>query len=190
LVVWKKSIIFWKKSFILCFVSKIFTNPKQLEEWVEAAEGIQERYGIEKALGYLIGEKVYNLVERIHTSRRIIRAIDEERKKPDFNPIRVTKYKDGELVTNLDETYEDEKTRVLEAEGLAVKFAFLINEAFSPLEIGKYFESHPRLGVHGHVTSEKQFEFMVRKGAIKHSIETEVEDALIFGDMMKYFGVS
>jgi hypothetical protein len=170
-------------------VSGIFTNPKQLEEWVEAAQRIQKRYGIGKALGYLIGEKFYTLVKTMHTSRKIIRAIDDERKKPDFNPVLVTKYKDSVLVTNLAETISDEKTRVIEAEGLLVKFTFLINGAFSPLEIRKYFESHPSLGVHGHVASEEQFEFMVSKGAIKHSIETEVEDALIFGEMMRYFGI-
>lgn len=171
-------------------MSKIFRNPNQIEEWVEAAEGIQERYGIEKALGYLIGEKFYNFVDTLHSARKLMRTIGEERKKPNFNPIKVTKYKDRELVTNLDEIYENEKLRFIEAEGMLVKFVFLISQAFSPHEIRKYFASHPRLGVHGHVSTEEQYEFMVSKGAIPQSIETEVQDALILGDMMKYFGVS
>jgi hypothetical protein len=171
-------------------VSKIFTNPNQLEEWVEAAEGIQDRFGTEKALGYVIGEKFHNLVERLHASQKSIRTINEKRKKPDFNPIRVTKYEDRELVINLDEIYENEKASIIEAEGLLIKFVFLISEAFSPHEIRKYFDSHPRLGVHGHICTEEDHEFLVKHGVIEHSIETEVEDALIFGDMMKYFGIN
>ena len=171
-------------------MSKIFTNPNQLEEWVEAAEGIQDRYGIEKALGYLIGENFYNLVDTLHSARKIMRTIDEQKKLPDFNPIRVTKYKDRELVTNLDEMYENEKVRVIEAGGVLVKFVFLISQVFHPHEIRKYFESHPRLGSHGHVCTDEQYEFMVSKGVIEHFMDTEVEDALIFGDMMNYFGVS
>src|ERR1039457_3363117 len=105
--------------------------------------------------------------------------MDEERKKPDFNPIRVTKYKDRELITNLDETYENEKASVIEAEGLLIKFVFLINQAFSPHHIRKYFESHPLLGL-SHVSTIEEYEFLVKHGAIEHSIDTEIEDALIF----------
>lgn len=170
-------------------MGKIFINDNQIEEWVEAAEGIQEGFGIEKALGYVIGEKFYNLVSMLHASRTTIRAIDEERKKPNFKPIRERTYGNSKLIENLDETYEDEKAKVIEAEGLLVKFVFLINQAFSPHEIRKYLKSHPRLGVMGHITSEEQFEFMVSTGAIEHSIETEVEDALTLGDMLKYFGI-
>jgi hypothetical protein len=171
-------------------MGKIFINDNQIEEWVEAAEGIQDQFGIEKALGYVIGEKFYDIVGTLHSARKIIRTIDEERKKPDFNPIRVTKYKGCELVTNLDETYKNEKARVMEAEVLLVKFVFLINRAFSPHEICKYFDSYPRLGIHGHISTEEQHEFLVRHGAIEHSIDTEVEDALTLGDMMKYFGIN
>jgi hypothetical protein len=171
-------------------MSRVFANPNQLEEWVEAAEGIQDRFGIEKALGYLIGEKFYNLVSTLHSARKIMRTIDEERKKSDFSPVRVTKYKDRELVTNLDEMCGQEKEIILEAEGLLVKFVFLVSQAFPAHEIRKYFESYPSLGVHGHIPTMEQFEFMVSRGAIEHSIETETEDALIFGDMMKYFGIN
>ncbi len=170
-------------------MSMIFTNPNQLEEWVEASLGIQERYGIEKALGYVIGEKFYNLVDTLHFARKRVRQIEEERKKPDYNPIVDRSTKKRKHVENLDETYERKKVIILEAEGLLLKFAFLINQAFEPYEIRKYFESHPRLGVHGHVGTDEQYEFMVKHGAINHSIETEVEDALIFGDMLKYFGM-
>lgn len=171
-------------------MSKIFVNPNQLEEWVEAAERIRGRFGIERALGYVIGEKFYNLVAIFHSARKIVRTVDEERKKPDYNPIRVARFKDSEIATNLDETYEDEKTNVIDADGLLVKFVFLISEAFSPHKIREYFDSHPRLGVHRHISTEEDHEFLVTHGAIEHSLDTEIEDALILGDMMKYFGIN
>ena len=40
-----------------------FTNENQLQQWIEAAEIIKEEFGIEKALGYLIGEKFYDIVK-------------------------------------------------------------------------------------------------------------------------------
>ncbi|MHB8277660.1 MAG: hypothetical protein ACYDIA_08415 [Candidatus Humimicrobiaceae bacterium] len=36
---------------------------------------------------------------------------------------------------------------------------------------------------HSYFFDEDQLE----KGAVKHSLETEINDALILGDMMKYF---
>jgi len=117
-------------------MGKIFTNNNQIEEWVEAAEGIQHQFGIEKALGYVIGEKFCNLVSMLYASRTTIRAIHEEKKKPNYKPnykpIRERTYGNSRLVENLDETYEAEKAKIIEAEGLLVKFVFLINQAFSP----------------------------------------------------------
>jgi hypothetical protein len=165
-------------------MSKIFTNPNQLEEWVDAAEGIQDRYGIAKALGYLIGKKFYDLVFTLRAARKMARLVEEEKKKPNYNPIRERTMRRYRYVENLDETYDQKKEIIIEAEGLLPKFVSLIKHAFDPCEICKYFESHPRLGVHGHVGSDEQYEFMVSKGAINHSINTEVEDALIFGDML------
>lgn len=170
-------------------MGKIFTNPNQLEEWVEAAQGIQERYGIEKALGYVIGEKFYNLIETLHFAQKMARFIENERKKPDYNPIVDRSTKRHHYTENLDETYELKKEIILEAEELLPRFASMIKAALEPYEIRKYFESHPRLGVHGHVGTAEQYEFMVKHGAIEHSIDTEVRDALIFGDMLKYFGM-
>ncbi len=125
-------------------MSKIFVNPTQLEEWVEAARGIRDRFGTEKALGYVIGEKFYNLVDKVHSAQKIIRSIEDERKKPDYNPIRERTLRKHKFVENLEETYEQHKEIIIEAEGLSLKFAFLISQAFEPYEIRKYFESHPR----------------------------------------------
>jgi hypothetical protein len=115
---------------------------------------------------------------------------EEERKKPDHNPIRAMTLKRQRYIKNLDQTYEQKKQIIMEAEGLLVKFAFLINQAFEAHEIRKYFASHPRLGFYGHVSTEEQYSFMVMHGAIEHSIEIEVQDDLILGDMMKYFGIN
>jgi hypothetical protein len=101
----------------------------------------------------------------------------------------MTKYKDCELVINLDETYENEQASVIEAEGLLIKFAFLISESFSHHEIRTYFDSYPRLAVHGHISSAEEHDFMISKGAIEYSLDTRVEDALILEDMMKYFAI-
>jgi hypothetical protein len=175
---------------IILSVGKIFINDNQIQEWVDAAEGITEDFGIEKGLGYLIGEKFYNLVALLHDARKTVREIDEKRKQPDYNPIRVTKYKDKEFISNLDDMYEWDKGRIPEAEKLLPEFVILVREAFEPHEIQEYLQSHPRLGVHGHISTEEQHEFMVQHGAIEHSIDTELQDALIFGDMLKYFGIS
>lgn len=40
-----------------------FINENQLDHWVEAAENIKEGFGIDEALGYLIGEKFHGLVQ-------------------------------------------------------------------------------------------------------------------------------
>ena len=115
--------------------------------------------------------------------------IDEEKKTPDYNPICERIFGNRKYVENLDETYEYEQERISEAEELLIKFTTLIKGAFEPYEIRKYFESHPRLGIHGHISTEKELDFLVSKGAVEHSIHTEINDAIIFGDMKKYFGI-
>lgn len=65
----------------------------------------------------------------------------------------------------------------------------MIKSAFEPHEIRQYFNSNPRLGVMGHICSEEIHEYLVEKGMVEHSIEIEVEDALIFGEMMKIFKI-
>jgi hypothetical protein len=85
--------------------------------------------------------------------------------------------------------YESRKEIIIEAKDLLGRFVVLIKEAFEPIAVQEYLKSHPCLGVHGHVASDEQYEFLVEQGAIENSIETEVEDALILGDMLKYFGI-
>jgi hypothetical protein len=57
--------------------NSFFVNKNQLVEWVKAAEDIKERFGINKALGYLIGEKFYNIVSILCSDRKMINHIDE-----------------------------------------------------------------------------------------------------------------
>jgi hypothetical protein len=40
------------------------------------------------------------------------------------------------------------------------------------------------------IASDEEYEFLVGRGIVEHSLDTELEDALIFGDMMRYFEVS
>ena len=168
---------------------KVRFNTLQLEGWVEAAKRIHAHFGIEKALGYLIGEKFYRVVFMLHSSQELITSIAEERKKPGYKPICETMYGGRKIMTNLDEIYEENIVIITDTEEGLAKFATLIKEAFEPYEIRKYFESNPRLGIHGHISTDEDYEFMVSKGAVEHSIDTEVRDALVLGDMMKYFRV-
>jgi hypothetical protein len=163
----------------------IFVKDNQLEEWVEAAKRIKEEYGTKKALGYLIGEKFYNVIEMIYASEKTIRFTEEQREKPNYDPIRKGTGKfDSDI--NLDETYEEEKEKILKIREAVTEFSRLIKSSFSQYEIKEYFDSHPRLGVFGHICTEKDHKFFVAHGMVERSIDTEVKDAMIFGDMVKY----
>jgi len=168
-------------------MGRIFTNGDQLKEWVEAAEGIVRRFGIEKALGYVIGEKFYNLVSTIYESRRTMRTIAEERKKPWYNPLRERTFGNSKYIEDLDETYEQAQETILQTEALLGEFSNLIKGAFALHKIRQYFESNPRLGTLGHTVSDEQYDSLISSGSVEHTLETEIEDALIFGDMLKYF---
>lgn len=166
-----------------------FANDNQLQQWIEAAEGIKEEFGIEKALGYLIGEKFYGIVSDNHFARKMIRTIDEQRKKPDYNPVRESGGRFNRTI-NLDDDYKEYEQRVVDTEDILAEFADLIKRSFAMYEIRSYFDSNPRLGTLGHAVDEDIHDMFIRHGAVEHSIETEMEDALILGDMMKYFQIT
>jgi len=123
-------------------------------------------------------------------SRKQITMIDNERKKPNYQPIREIKLRMSKYTEDLNEIYDQEKEEIVESQKVLVEIADLIETAFDAHKISQYFDSHPRLGVHGHIGTEEQFNFMVSKGAIEHNPYTEIEDALIFGELLKYFGMS
>ena len=163
---------------------------EQIKEWVEAAKTIHARFGTEKALGYLIGEKFYRVALTLHSSRQLARMLAEEKRKPGYKRFVETTYKDRTVLTSLDEIYEDNIAVVSKTEEALGRFAGLIKEAFEPYEIQNYFDSNPRLGIHGHIGTDEDYDFLISKGAIEHSIDSEIRDALILGDMMQYLGVS
>ena len=168
----------------------IFVNEDQLKEWIRVAERIKDSFGVDRALRYLIGEKFYGMVSTLHSCRGLIRTICEEKKSPDYKPIGVTIYGDRRLVTDLHQIYRKEVATVAEIEKLLAGFATLICGAFEPYEIYNYFESNPRLGAMAQIASAEEYEFLVSRGIVEHSLDTELEDALIFGDIMKFFAVS
>ena len=168
--------------------NSFFVDEDQLTKWVEAAVNIKESFGIDKALGYLIGEKFYNIIRIRYSAQEMIRTIDEQRKKPDYNPIREG---EGEFKTtmNLDEVYEKEIKKIDTVREVAIEFADLIKDSFEPHEIRQYLYCNPRLGALGHVCTEEEHKFFVEKGAVEHSVEGEIKDALILGEIKKYLGI-
>jgi hypothetical protein len=169
---------------------EIIFNTRKFKKWIEAAGTIHARFGLEKALGYLIGEKFYQVAFMLRSSGELTRMLAEERKKPGYNPIVETTYRNNTVRSNMDEVYEENISIAHETEEALHEFAVLIKEAFDPHQIRSYLDSNPRLGIHGHIASEEDYDFLVSRGAIEHSIDTEVRDALILGDMMKYLGGS
>ena len=51
------------------------TPDEMVTDWCEAARGVDDEYGREKAMGYLIGEKFLNFLEVAETNREWRRAI-------------------------------------------------------------------------------------------------------------------
>jgi len=166
--------------------SSFFTNERQLSEWIEAAEGIKDSFGINKALGYLIGEKFYNIIHLVYSYRKTINFIDELRKKPDLNPIQEYEEVGSKGVANLDEDYTRQFKNIEVAREALDEFSGLIKKSFTAYEIKQYLNSNPRFGPFGHTVSEKEHKLLVEKGAVEHSLETEVEDAFIYGEMRHY----
>ena len=130
---------------------KVLFNTRQLREWVEAAKTIRARFGIEKALGHLIGEKLYRVVSTRHYHKQLVRMIAEQKKKPGYNPIIETICDNRRIVNDFDKIYEDNIIFAADTQDAVTRFAALIKEAFEPHEIRSYFESNPQLGIHGHI---------------------------------------
>jgi hypothetical protein len=168
---------------------EVLFNTQQLKEWVEAAKIIHARFGFEKALEYLLGEKFCRVVCVLHYHKKLVGMIAEQKKKPGYNPIFETMHNKRKIVNNLDEIYEKNIEVVADTEEALIRFAALIKEAFEPYQIRSYFESNPRLGIHRHIGTDEDYEFLVSKGAVECSLYSEVRDALILGDMMRYLGV-
>jgi hypothetical protein len=130
----------------------------------------------------------------------MIRTISEQRKQPDYNPVRETGKGKFKRTINLPrwdtprgilyDEYKEYEQRIIVTEKILSEFADLIKRSFALYEIRGYFDSNPRLGTLGHSVTEEVHDLFIQHGAVEHSIETETEDALILGDMMKYFQIS
>ena len=160
-------------------------NENDLKEWVEAAKEIKAHYGVDRALQYLIGDKFYRIVSVLHSSRKLMRIIAEERRKPDYRPIGIAIHGNRTLLTDVDQLYLKEAEFISQIAELLEEFAAFIHKVFERSEIREYFNSNPCLGS----ASEEEYEYLASRGMVRCSLETEIRNALIYGDMMKYFGI-
>jgi hypothetical protein len=162
-----------------------FTNENQLENWVSAAEDIRDEYGLKKALGYIIGEKFYNLCNDFRSNQERMARIKEEIKKHDYNPQKTVS--GGKYIIDLDKEYERSEKEVNALKGILTDFSEMIMDSFTKHDIEEYLDSNVRFGAMGHILSEEEHREFVKKEVAEHSLETEINDSLILGDIMKYF---
>ncbi len=165
---------------------KYSANQHDIKEWVEAAREIQACHGIDKALQYLIGDRFYRIITDLHSSRRLMRIIDEERRKSDYRPIGITTYRNRTLVTDMEQLYLKEAEIMSEIMEKTEEFAAFIHKVFGDREIRNYFKSNPFLGA----ASEEEYGYLLSRGMIHRTLDTEINDALAYGEMMKYFGIA
>jgi len=139
-------------------MEQFITNREELiDDWKAAASHIKAEFGIEKAIGYFVGEKFYNLTEEV-------KRLQRDNKD------------DSKIVNNL--------------ERLLFRCSQEIMATFTEQELNDYFRSNPRFGALGHVLNKDGHRLFVEKGAVEHTIDTEIEDALIMGEMKKYLKVN
>lgn len=165
----------------------IFAYENQPELWVEAALNIQKRYGITKALGYVIGEKLYNILVMHNTSLIKLRKIDELRKRSDYESHRKVQSVFGDYEIDLDQEYQRLKKVIDETNQAKQEMVTRILSAFDLSQIEEYFQSNPRLGSSGHILSEEQHRYWWKMGIEKHTLEDEIRDALLFGELQRLF---
>ena len=72
-------------------------------------------------LGYVIVEKFYNVVSAMHFYRKQISMLENERKKSDYQPIREITIERHKYTENWDETYEQEKEKIIESQKVLVE---------------------------------------------------------------------
>lgn len=135
----------------------IKNREKLIDDWEVAASRIEAEFGIEKAIGYFVGEKFCNLIEE---------------------------------VKRLQSDHKDDPGTVSDLERLLYKCSQAIVATFMEYEINNYFASNPRFGALGHVLSEDGHRLFVEQEVVEHSIDTEIEDALIMGEMKNYLKIN
>jgi hypothetical protein len=168
-------------------VYSIFAYENQPELWVEAALNIQKRYGIDKALGYVIGEKLYNLLVMHNNSLQKLHQIEEQRKLSDYESHRKAQLAFGDYEIDLDQEYQRLKRVIDETNQAKQEMVERILAAFDLFQIYEYFQSNPRLGSSGHILSEEQQRYWWKMGIEEHTLEDEIRDALLFGELQRLF---
>ena len=165
----------------------IFAYENQPELWVEAARNIERRYGIDKALGYVIGEKLYNLLVMHNNSLQKLHQIEEQRKLSDYESHRKAQSAFGDYEIDLDQEYQRLKRVIDETNQAKQEMVERILAAFDLFQIYEYFQSNPRLGSSGHILTEEQQRFWWKMGIEEHTLEDEIHDALLFGELQRLF---
>ena len=165
----------------------IFAYENQPELWVEAALNIQKHYGIDKALGYVIGEKLYNLLLMHNNSLIKLQQIEEQRKRSDYESHRRVHSAFGEYEIDLDQEYQRLKRVIDETNRAKQEMVKRILTTFEITQIYGYFQSNPRLGSSGHILSEEQQRYWWKMGIEEHTLEDEIRDALLFGELQRLF---
>jgi len=169
-------------------VYSIFSYENQPELWVEAALNIERRFGITKALGYVIGEKLYGILVMHNNSLNMIGKIEEERKQPNYESRRmVQSIILGDYEVDLDQEYERLKRVIDETERAKREMVERILNAFDKSQIIEYFRSNPRFGSSGHILSEEEQRNWWKMGIEEHTLEDEIRDALLFGELQRLF---
>ena len=135
----------------------IRNKEKLISEQINAAIDLKGKFGVEKAIGYLVGEKFYNLIKEFQY---------------------------------LQKNHKDKTETINDFKLLIVKSSERMMKIFAKDEIYNYFKLNPRFGSLGHVATEDELKLFVEKGAVEHTIDTEIEDTLIMGEMKKYLKIS
>lgn len=110
--------------------------------------------------------------------------------KDQFGIAKATGYLVGEKFYNLLielkylRKYHNDKPEMVDGlQALILKCSEKIRAIFTEEEIHDYFESNPVFGALGHVSTEETHKLFVERGVVEHTLETEIEDALLIGVM-------
>ena len=135
----------------------IKNKEKLINEQIKAAINIKDEFGIEKAIGYVVGEKFYNLIKEFQY---------------------------------LQKNYKDKTETINDFRLLILKSSERIMGIFTKDEIQNYFKLNTRCGSLGHVLTEDEHKLFVEKEAVERTMDTEIEDTLIMGEIKKYLKIS
>ena len=129
---------------------------KLIDDQIDAARNIKHNFGSEKAIGYIVGEKLFQLLEDLDCNR-----------PPGKH--------NTEAIRDLDLLISKMSTKIV--------------EMFDAAELRNYFAANPRFGALGHVLTEDEHQLFVENDVAKHTLHSEIKDALIMGEMKRYLNL-